>query len=318
MRLSAEDRRIRALRPSLPAPRPAADRQEPLGWLVESERAERVLTVFLAGAECPFTCAFCDLWRYTSEGATAPGALPAQLERALVEAGPGPFDRIKLYNASNFFDPRAVPPGDLPALAHLLAPCPAVTVETHARTVGERCLEFADRLAGRLEVAIGIETIHPEALPRLNKQVTLDQFSRAATFLQEHGIDLRAFVILGVPFVPPAEAVEWARRSAAWALARGARHVTIIPARGGNGEMERLAAAGDFVPPNLAQLESALSACLAAPGGPDGATVTADLWDVERLSACPACRDASVERIRLMNREGRPAPGIECPACGAG
>jgi len=55
--------------------------------VVEEERAvhgmERAATVFLAGAECPFTCSFCDLWRWTLDGPTPPGALPAQLSKAL-------------------------------------------------------------------------------------------------------------------------------------------------------------------------------------------------------------------------------------------
>ena len=88
---------------------------------MEEERSlngvERAVTVFLAGAECPFTCSFCDLWRWTLDGPTPPGALPTQLERALESlVSPVPH-RLKLYNASNFFDRRAVPVEDLPRIA---------------------------------------------------------------------------------------------------------------------------------------------------------------------------------------------------------
>ena len=34
-------------------------------------------------------------------------------------------------------------------------------------------------LRGQLEVALGLETVHPEVLARLNKQMTLDDFARA-------------------------------------------------------------------------------------------------------------------------------------------
>ncbi|PYP49157.1 MAG: hypothetical protein DMD39_12500, partial [Gemmatimonadetes bacterium] len=66
MRASEVDRRIRSLRP----PKPYIDPFKPLGSVLEEERRpngkiERALTVFLAGAECPFTCSFCDLWRMT-------------------------------------------------------------------------------------------------------------------------------------------------------------------------------------------------------------------------------------------------------------
>ena len=69
MSSSADDRRIRSLRPL----KPAVDPWRAHGTLIEEERRpngtiERALTVFLAGAECPFTCAFCDLWRWTIDG----------------------------------------------------------------------------------------------------------------------------------------------------------------------------------------------------------------------------------------------------------
>ena len=43
--------------------------------MVERERTpngtlEWALTIFLAGRECPFTCVYCDLWRYTLDEAT--------------------------------------------------------------------------------------------------------------------------------------------------------------------------------------------------------------------------------------------------------
>ena len=309
MALSVEDRRIRALR----TPKAAVDPGRPLGVLVEEERRlagpERALTVFLAGAECPFTCIFCDLWRQTLDVPTPPGALPAQLRTALGTASPG-IQRVKLYNASNFFDPRAVPPEDLAELARLLIPFEAVTVESHARTVGRRCRDFADRLTGRLEVAIGLETAHPEALPRLNKQMDLSDFDRAARFLREHGMDLRAFVLVGAPFIPPAESVRWAIRSVEHALAQGAAAVALIPARGGNGAMEQLAAEGWFTPPALTDLELALEGSLGL-----GGVVTADLWDADRLVGCPACRTARLERIQRMNATGRAGPTVQCPEC---
>ena len=158
MRASAVDRRIRGLRP----PKPKVDPFTAHGWLVEQERrpneqnVEWALTAFLAGAECPFTCSFCDLWRWTIDGPTPAGALVRQLEQVLAAVdGPLP-DRLKLYNASNFFDRQAVPPEDLPRIAELARPFSAVTVESHASTIGPQTMEFARQIPGRLEVAIGL------------------------------------------------------------------------------------------------------------------------------------------------------------------
>ena len=290
------------------------------GSLVEDERRpdgtiERALTVFLAGAECPFTCSFCDLWRWTIDGPTPRGALPKQIAGVLESVEPPVPHRLKLYNASNFFDHRAVPVDDVPAIAALAQSFTGVTVESHANTIGDLTLEFGRAIRGRLEVAIGLETIHPEAMRHLNKRLDLARFDKAARFLADNGIDLRVFVLLGVPRVPPGASVEWAVRSAAHAAERGASVVSIIPVRGGNGEMDVLQAQGDFVPPTLAQLETALDQCI--DGRASRTVFTADLWDIDRLPACARCRDDRVARLRRLNVTGRVEPPILCLACGA-
>ena len=283
-RQADEDRRIRGLRP----PKPEVDVWKAHGSLIEEEQrpggiTERALTIFLAGSECPFTCSFCDLWRYTTDEPTPAGALPRQIADVLAGldgAAPTP-ERVKLYNASNFFDRRAVPAEDIPRIAELCAPFRGVTVESHASTVGAATLEFAKRLRGRLEVAIGLETVHPVALSRLNKHLDLDRFRRAAEFLNASDIDLRVFVLLGAPHVPKAELVEWTVRSVELAAELGAAIVSIIPVRGGNGEMERLVALGQAVLPTRRLLEQAVRAC-AAVAGP---VISADHWDLDRLPA---------------------------------
>lgn len=313
MTASAADRRIRGLRP----PKPHVDPYVAHGTVLDEERRpdgriEQALTVFLAGAECPFTCSFCDLWRYTIDGPTPPGALVAQLERVLSEVAPPLPERLKLYTASNFFDRRAVPPEDLPALARLAAPFQSVTVESHASTIGAGAASFAKMLSGRLEVAMGLETIHPVASEKLNKRLTLARFDRAAASLIAAGIDVRAFVLLGAPHVAPEESVEWTVRTVEHAAAQGAAVVSIIPVRGGNGEMERLAALGEFTAPTLFQLEEALDGCAQI----SSAAVTADTWDVEKLARCEACRPARTERLRRINVSGRAEPRIACDVCG--
>lgn len=300
---------------SLRAPKRSVDPREPLGHFWEEERERDgcllpALTVFLAGAECPFTCVFCDLWRETLDRATPPASLPAQIRKALIAAGlqSGP-SAIKLYNASNFFEPRAVPPADEAEILKLVTPFSRVTVECHPRLIGDRCLRFAERLAGSLEVAMGLETIHPEALAKLNKAMTLEDFDRAAAILRAAGLGLRAFVLLGPPFTPPDEAVDWAARSAEHAFEQGATRVSLIPVRGGNGAMEVLRDAGDFTPPTLRQLEEALERSLSL-----GGIVTADLWDARRFASCPECVDARIARMDRMNRTGRVEPKAAC-AC---
>lgn len=308
-------RQIRALRP----PRPEVRSDRALGVELEQEREPdgRILpsaTVFLAGAECPFTCVFCDLWRYTLEGPTPAGALVRQLAGALAEL---PSEhrggRIKLYNASNFFDPRAVPPGDLPRIAELVAPFERVVVECHARLVGDACRRFGELLGGRLELALGLETAHPETLVRLEKGMTLDDFAAAAERLAGWAIPWRAFVLVGVPYLAPEEGRKWSARSVHHALAHGAERVTLIPVRGGNGALEELAAAGEWSQPRIEELEDVIER---AWSGAEG-RVAVDGWDLEALPGCPACSEARRSRLEQIGRLGRIPKRVTCDVCAA-
>ena len=284
------------------------------GWRWEEERrldGSRipVLTVFLAGAECPFSCVFCDLWRRTLDGATPRGAIPVQVERVLNEAGPVPSGAaVKLYNASNFFDPRAVPPADDAAIARRLAPFARVIVESHPRLIGDRCREFGGRLAGTLEVAIGLETANPDALAQFNKAMTLDDFDGAVATLQNAGAHLRVFLLLPPPYVPRSEAAGTVVRSVAHARDRGASHISLIPTRGGELETRR---AGDFTPPDLDLVEEVLDRCHETAG----TVVTVDLWDIDRLVACRDCGQARIARLHDINLTGRAAPRVSCARC---
>jgi hypothetical protein len=98
-----------------------------------------------------------------------------------------------------------------------------------------------------------------------------------------------------------------------YAAARGAKRIAIIPVRSGNGELERLQGLGHFLPPTLAQLETALERCLAI----RSAVVTADVWDIARLSGCESCRPQREARIRAMNLSASPQspPQVPCSVC---
>lgn len=310
--------RVRAAR----GPKAPVDPLRPAGVWDEAEVAapgETVPTrvVLLTGAECPFTCTTCDLWRHTLDGPTPPGALPVQLRSALAlpSGADGRARWIKLYNASNFSDPRAVPPEDLPAIAGLVAPFERVVVETHPKLAGDALPRFAEAIAGRLEVAMGLETADPERLRQIGKGMSRDDFAEAAGRLRSRGIDVRAFVLLGLPDCDDSGALESALESVRFAAESGARHVSLVPLRPGNGHLDRLAAEGRFRPVLAATAEAALRTALAS--SPE-AIVTLDLWDWPRLGGqCDACRPARAARIAAMNVAQRALPPLprscHCP-----
>jgi radical SAM enzyme (TIGR01210 family) len=268
--------------------------------------------VLLTNRQCPFRCIMCDLWVHTLEDTVPAGAIPHQI-RAALSALP-PARQVKLYNAGSFFDPAAIPPQDDEAIARLVENADRVIVEAHpaflAGAYAERCLRFRDRINGRLEVAIGLETAHAGVLERLNKRMTIASFEAAAAFLAGHGIDLRVFILLKPPFMTEDEGVEWACRSIDLAMACGATACSIIPTRSGNAPMHALD--DRFTPPTLPSLERVIEYGVSVGAGvsrPDrSCRVFADVWDIERFHDC-ACSPARTARLRTMNLTQRvPAP----------
>jgi archaeosine synthase beta-subunit len=265
-------------------------------------------TILLTNRECPYRCLMCDLWQNTLDETVPPGAIAAQVTHALAQLPP--VRQVKLYNAGSFFDPKAIPAAEDAALARLLEPYDRVIVECHPALIGRRCAEFAGRLRGKLEVAIGLETVHPGVLERLNKRFTVEDFQRAADFLRDHDIGLRVFLLVRPPFMTEAEGVEWACRSLDMAFDSGATACCLIPTRAGNGAMEALAQSGHYTPPSLRSLEASVEYGLTLRRG----RVFADLWDIERFYTCD-CSPLRAARLATMNQTQRIAEPATCPLC---
>ena len=333
---SGRDHWIIARRPARAAV--AADR--PHAFFVEAERSDAgeivsVATIFLTNRECPWRCLMCDLWKHTLEESVPPGALPAQIDFALGElqrTRGEPLRQVKLYNSGSFFDRGAIPLSDHLAIAERLRGFERVIVECHPALVNDAVVRFRDLLdeVGRassltrtgkmpvlhslrpkLEVAMGLETIHPDVLPRLNKRMTTEQFATAADFLRRHDIALRSFVLVKPPFLDEAEALLWAQRSTEFAFDCGASVVSLIPVRPGNGALDELAAQGHFSPPELTTLERAAEHGVASRRG----RVFADTWDLEQFSRCPHCFAARRERLNKMNLAQVVAESVRCSQC---
>jgi radical SAM enzyme (TIGR01210 family) len=296
------------------AARPArnvVDPNVPYAFLVEPELSmagtlDDVATIFLTNRECPFRCLMCDLWKNTTTETVPIGAIPRQIDYALQRLPSA--THVKLYNSGNFFDKRAIPPADHAAIAKRLHPFCTVIVENHPRFCTDVCLRFAEQIDGQLEVAIGLETVHPQVLQRLNKQMTLGDFERAVQFLRGNDIEVRAFILLRPPYLSEQEGLVWALRSLEYAFAIGVGCCAVIPTRAGNGVMQQLEADGNFTSPSLRSLENVTENGLRMNAG----RVFADLWDIEALTACADCGPQRIQRIREMNLTQQIPPALRC------
>jgi archaeosine synthase beta-subunit len=295
--------------------RPVREKRDPYlpyEYFVEEEcsargSVETVATIFLTNRECPFRCLMCDLWRNTLTETVGVGAIPAQIDHALSQLPPARV--LKLYNSGSFFDPHAIPPQDYAAIAERADRFDRVIVENHPALVGDACLRFRDLLPGRLEIAMGLETAHPGVLAKLNKRMTLDQFSKAANFLRRHDIDVRVFILVQPPYIAPEEALPWVQRGLDFAMEHGATAATLIPTRAGNGAMEVLMERGDFVPPALHTLEAAVEYGLGLKAG----RVFADLWGLRE--SCVHCHAQRTARLQDMNLRQVLLDRISCAWC---
>lgn len=288
------------------------DPWKPYHYLQEQEPGpdgiiEKVNTLFLANRECPFKCIMCDLWKHTLDEPTPAGAIPAQIRHAHEMLPEAPV--AKLYNNGNFFDRTAVPPSDYPEIVSLLKPYRHVIVENHPGLVNEYVTRFQQMLEGSLEIAMGLETVHPEVLPALNKKMTTRLFSEAAGTLHRNGIRVRAFVLLNPPFLTdPDENITWCLKSVAFAFENGVDCCSIIPVRTGNGAMDKLEQEGHYRAPTLGALEEVFKQALAMKAG----RVFADLWDLEKFSDCGECLERRIKRLREMNLKQMILPEVSC------
>lgn len=292
-------------------PRQRLDPRRPYQLFVEPEfsrcgELKQVATVFLTNRECPFRCLMCDLWKNTTASTVPDGSIAEQIEWSLDQLEQA--DEIKLYNSGNFFDPRAIPPGDLARVAQLVEPFDCVVIENHPRFCDSRCVDFQRRIQGQLEVAIGLETADPQTLELLNKQMTVETYRRSVEFLTDAGIFVRTFILVQPPYQNAASAEQWACRSIDLAFDCGSDCVSLIPVRDGNGIMEQLRSAGDWQPPSTETVERSFEYGLGLHRG----RVFLDLWDAERWMTCPRCAPSRRDRLQQMNHTQQIASRVDC------
>lgn len=250
---------------------------------------DQVSVVLLSNSECPLACTMCDLWKNTLDFPTPPRSNFEQIRNAQISLPES--ERIKLYNSGNFFDKRAVPEKELHDIAKLLDNYSEVIVENHPKIRIESAPDFSRIIAGRLEIAMGLETVHPELFKFLNKGMEIEDFRKASNFLKTENIAVRAFVITGLPFLNADENVKWTLKTIDYAFSSGSSVCSIIPLRSSSGFMKLLEKDGHIQQPKLESLELILDEAQSSNKG----RVFLDLWDLKGPREI-------MERLRKKNR----------------
>ena len=289
----------------------AVNPRKPYAWLVEKERTasgiiEDTAIIFLTNRECSFHCLMCDLWKNTTDVSVPAGAIPEQIEWALKQ--PPEARNLKLYNSGSFFDERAIPEEDYKSIASLVKNFETVIVESHPRLINEKCLIFRDMLKPDLQIALGLETVHTGVLRKLNKQMTLEDFRKAVSYLNQHDILSRAFILLRPPFLSESEGIFWAERSIDFAFSAGVECCTVIPVRAGNGAMDLLMEKNYFGQPDILSLETVLEYGIRLNSG----RVFADVWDLGMFSGCKKCIDKRTNRLIALNLNQKITSPVRC------
>jgi hypothetical protein len=129
---------------------------------------------------------------------------------------------IKLYNSGSFFDPRAIP-------------WPTIRRSRHCWTLRARHRREpsrADRrelsalpglIAGRLEVAMGLETVHPTSSSPAQQAHDPRTIRRGGRAIESSAIDLRVFILVNRRFCPKPKPYTGPQRSLDFAFQCGAR-----------------------------------------------------------------------------------------------
>ena len=197
-----------------------------------------------------------------------------------------------------------------------------MTVESHPRLVGERTWRFRDRLAPSLEVAMGLETAHPDALARLNKGCTSTTSPPRRAALAAHGVGLRVFLLVHPPFVPRDERTPWLLRSIdVGDRRRRVRDRADPDPRRHAARWRRWPAAGAVRAAVAGRRSKTRRRSAIGSRGRSRARVLADLWDLAAFAACAACLEARRARLLRLNLEQRvpdsrsPAPRAAARAC---
>jgi archaeosine synthase beta-subunit len=144
------------------------------------------------------------------------------------------YDALGVTPLGNMFDTLEVPKAAREAIVSMAAERAGsiYSCESRPETLSEADIAETVARLGRVRffVNLGLEAAHPWVQANcVGKSLDASAFRRAVTALRRHGAHPVANVLLGVPFLTAAEAIDSAVGSIRWALANGSHLCVLFP-----------------------------------------------------------------------------------------
>ncbi len=220
-------------------------------YLNGKTREERVLILRTRGCSWFYHsgCSMCGFYEDTNPR-IGKKEVVAQIEQFMKQYPKG--EVLKIFTSGSFFDPVEIDKEiQVPIIEKILTGYDFLIVESRPEYV-EKIAPALEKFAGRLQVAMGMESTNSEMLKfSINKNYTFDDFKKAAETLHAKSISVRAYLLLKPPYIKENEAIQDTVKSAR-EVAQFADFISINPLNVQRGTLvEKMYKEGNYRPPWL-------------------------------------------------------------------
>ena len=150
----------------------------------------------------------CGYAKDTLGRSATPAELAEQLDRALARYQEEPY--VKVYTSGSFLDDREVDPASRAALVRAFSGrARRLLFETLPEFATSETLEpLREAFSGEVEVALGLESTHPDVLGRLvHKNAPPREYLDAGDRVRALGLRAKAYLLLKPPYLTESEAI---------------------------------------------------------------------------------------------------------------
>ncbi len=174
-------------------------------------RRERSMVLVLRTSGCFwFTsggCTMCGYYSDTNPTRVSSDNLKKQVDNAFEKYNNEKV--VKIYNSGSFFDPNEISVESAKYLLKKFENAERIIVESRPEFIRENILNNFLEFKEKLMVALGLESSSDEVLENsINKGFSVQEYVRAAQYLNSFGIPIKTYVLLKPPFLTEKKAIE--------------------------------------------------------------------------------------------------------------